>query len=88
MFFSSPENSFLVSNLAKISDSIYLNLFDEVLLDSEESITSDGQKLIHKRTERRWLGSLRIPFSTLYLNSKIEGIFKSFTYFQLILYSI
>ncbi|CAG2121690.1 unnamed protein product, partial [Medioppia subpectinata] len=70
-----PESDNLCSSLAKISDCIYLNLFDEVILDSGETITSDGQKVIHKRTERRWLGSLKIPFSTLYLNSKIEGTF-------------
>lgn len=57
------------TNLTKISDSLYLNLFDEV-----STPTKDGNER-SIRLERKWLGSLRIPFSTLYLNSKVEGTF-------------
>ncbi|XP_029832757.4 coiled-coil and C2 domain-containing protein 2A [Ixodes scapularis] len=58
-----------------VRDIIYLNLFDEVVLDLLED---DRERLstVHQRLERRWLGNLKVPFSTLYLNSKIEGTFR------------
>lgn len=53
-----------------VRDVIYLNLFDEVVLDLLED---DRERLstVHQRLERRWLGNLKVPFSTLYLNSKV-----------------
>ena len=61
-------------SLTKISDFIYLNLFDEVAAGSMNS-SVDNEPTPTSRLERRWLGSLRIPFATLYLNAKIEGTF-------------
>ncbi len=49
-------------------------MFDEVIVDSKDEILDEDQ-LVARRMERRWLGSLKIPFATLYLNSKIEGTF-------------
>lgn len=53
-----------------LKDSIYLNLFDEVVLDLLED-DRERPTTVHQRLERRWLGSLSLPFSTLYLNSKV-----------------
>ncbi|XP_075730472.1 coiled-coil and C2 domain containing 2A [Rhipicephalus microplus] len=58
-----------------VKDVIYLNLFDEVVLDLLED-ERERHSTVHQRLERRWLGSLKIPFSTLYINAKIEGTFR------------
>ncbi len=50
-------------------------MFDEVFTD----ILEDDRKRstnIHQRREKRWLGSLKIPFSTVYVNQKVEGTFR------------
>ncbi|XP_074594810.1 coiled-coil and C2 domain containing 2A [Brevipalpus obovatus] len=62
-----PNNDFSPSNLATIDDSIYINLYDQLPEAENES-----KKLLNIR----FLGSISIPFSTLYLNSKIGGRFK------------
>ena len=51
---------------------IYISLFDEVLVDA---ITDERlrENTIHQRIEKRYLGRIEIPFSTVYLNSKVEG---------------
>ncbi|CAN8001529.1 unnamed protein product, partial [Ixodes hexagonus] len=58
-----------------VKDIIYLNLFDEVVLDLLED-DRERSSTVYQRLERRWLGNLKVPFSTLYLNSKIEGTFR------------
>ncbi|OQR72459.1 hypothetical protein BIW11_01302 [Tropilaelaps mercedesae] len=54
-------------------DVIYLNICDQVVVDLQGE---DGRDHIHQILERRWLGTLAIPFSTVYINSKIEGTFR------------
>ncbi|GIY77848.1 coiled-coil and C2 domain-containing protein 2A [Caerostris extrusa] len=63
------------SNLETVKECIYINLFDEVTVDLLES-DRERETVVYERLERRWLGNLKIPFTTLYLNSKIEGTFR------------
>ena len=41
------------------------------LLDNDQERSSH----VHQRLEKKWLGSLSIPFSSLYHNTRIEGIY-------------
>ncbi|XP_076029366.1 coiled-coil and C2 domain containing 2A [Oratosquilla oratoria] len=73
--FRAPNDDFSPSSLQSVTDHIYLHMFDEVIHDLLEDERL-RETTIHHRIEKRWLGSLKIPFSTLYLNNKIEGTFR------------
>ena len=42
------------------------------LLEDEDERAST----VHARLERKWLGSLTVPFASLYHNTRIEGTFR------------
>ena len=42
------------------------------LLEDEDERAST----VHARLERKWLGSLTVPFAALYHNTRIEGTFR------------
>ena len=73
--FKSVNNDYSPDTLNRVKESLHLHLFDEVLTDLVEDEEERGSQ-IHQRVEKKWLGSLSIPFSSLYRNAKIEGTFK------------
>jgi coiled-coil and C2 domain-containing protein 2A len=73
--FHPPDDDFSPAALLKVSDDLILHLYDEVMVNM---ITDERQKDsdIHMKIEKKWLGSLTIPFSTLHSHSRIEGTFQ------------
>ncbi|EQC33429.1 hypothetical protein SDRG_08944 [Saprolegnia diclina VS20] len=59
--FSPPLHDWSPPALTRIRDTITLTIFDQVLV--EDPVTQ------HKDLQRRFLGSVRVPFSTLYHNA-------------------
>lgn len=73
--FKAPNNDYSPENLQTVNDVVYLNLFDEVVFNILQDDRQQSTN-IHQRLERHWLGSVEIPFSTIYFNNKVEGTFR------------
>lgn len=70
LFLSAPNDNYSASSLESVKDVIYINLFDKVSVNLLED-DAEKETVVYERLERRWLGNFKIPFTTLYLNSKV-----------------
>jgi hypothetical protein len=72
-----PRGEFSPSVLMGISDQLHINVFDRLQtstkLDAIDDPTGSG---VIKHDERRWMGSLSVPFSTIYSSERIDGVFE------------
>lgn len=59
------------SELKSVMDRFEFNIYDQVVLPLEHDDREPNT--IHEQYERRWLGSVEIPFSTVYSLGKIDG---------------
>ncbi|XP_038057381.1 coiled-coil and C2 domain-containing protein 2A-like isoform X2 [Patiria miniata] len=73
--FIAPNDDYSSANLQTVKDTIYIHLFDEVVTDLLEDDRDRGTN-IHQRMERRWLGSISMPFTTVYFQGRVSGTFR------------
>ncbi|XP_062431333.1 coiled-coil and C2 domain-containing protein 2A isoform X2 [Rhea pennata] len=73
--FRAPNGDYSTHSLQSVKDEVFINLFDEVLYDVGEDDRERGSG-IHTHVERHWLGCVKIPFTTMYFQARIDGTFK------------
>jgi hypothetical protein len=71
-----PDNDFDPSALQRCRDIVYINLFDQCDIDLPTTEREQDQ-IIHKRISRNWLGSIKIPFSNIYVNGRVNSSIQS-----------
>jgi hypothetical protein len=73
--FRPPQNDYTPTNLLQVRDDVIFTLFDQ---EEEDDAHMGGflEGESSERIEKRFLGVFQLPFSTLYREQRIEGLFR------------
>ncbi|XP_055977033.1 protein CC2D2B [Sorex fumeus] len=69
--FISPGHNYSFSSLSKIKDNIYINIFDEMIIEKHEDRCLKSCNC-HSYVRKNWLGSIVFPFSALLQQSEFS----------------
>ncbi|XP_047410349.1 protein CC2D2B [Sciurus carolinensis] len=73
--FISPGHDYSISSLSRIRDNVYINIFDEIVIEKHEDHCLKNCAC-HSYIRKNWLGSIVFPFSALLQQSEISGTFQ------------
>ncbi|XP_069467483.1 protein CC2D2B [Ambystoma mexicanum] len=71
----SPTGDYSFSGLSKIKDKVYINVFDELVVEKHEDNCLRGCST-HSYIKKNWLGCITFPFTSLLNQTKISGTFQ------------
>ncbi len=71
--FKAPQGDYSPSSVEQVRADVHVSIFDEILKKTSSYLDDDDDE---ERIERRFLGSVTIPFNTIATEGKIEGVFR------------
>ena len=71
--FKAPQDRFSPIDIEQVRDEVHIGIFDEISRIDPGGVMDDGPT---ERLEKRYLGSVNIPFATVAKEGKIEGVFR------------
>jgi hypothetical protein len=73
--FVPPSDEHTAEALLRCNDFIFLNLYDEILVELRGNSTETGE-VSKRRRLKRWLGTCSVPLTSLYANQELDGTFR------------
>jgi len=72
--YSGTTSRWTSSNMKQVRDRVRISLFDEQVHQNEKDFRHRNS--VNERRERRYLGSVSVPFTTIYRRKSIQGLFR------------
>jgi len=72
--YSGTQSRWTASNMKQVRDKVRISVFDEQVHQNEKDFRQKNS--VNERRERRYLGTVSVPFTTLYRRKTVQGLFR------------